>query len=223
MNTRTLHESASRPIELLSRRRLLRRVMFSAAWVLVLGALLSLPSLPLLAAEATHSAARLDDAVVKRIDGVFAEWDNTRSPGCVVGVSRGGQVVFARGYGMSNLEHDVPNTPESIFHIASISKQFTAAAIALLVADGKLSWSDDIRRYVPELPDYGHTITLAHLAHHTSGLRDQWDLLEMAGWRDDACCSAHRRTDCPIPKWLNTKPTFAGNEQSELPMRAVGI
>ena len=135
-------------------------------------------SLPLL-------AARLDDSVVKQIDGVFTEWDNTRSPGCVVGVSRGGQVVFARGYGMSNLEHDVPNTPDSIFHVASISKQFTAAAVALLVADGKLSWSDDIRRYVPELPDYGHTITLAHLAHHTSGLRDQWSLLEMAGWSED--------------------------------------
>lgn len=144
----------------------------------MLGAVLSLPSLPLL-------AAGLDDAVVKQIDGVFAQWDNTRSPGCVVGVSRGGQVVFARGYGMSNLEHDVPNTPNSIFHVASISKQFTAAAVALLVADGKLSWSDDIRRYVPELPDYGHTITLAHLAHHTSGLRDQWSLLRMAGWRED--------------------------------------
>ena len=136
MNTRILHESASRPIELLSRRRLLRRATCSAAWVLVLGAVLSLPSLPLLAAEATHSAARLDDAVVKQIDGVFAEWDNTRSPGCVVGVSRGGQVVFARGYGMSNLEYDVPNTPDSILNIASISKQFTAAAVALLVADG---------------------------------------------------------------------------------------
>jgi CubicO group peptidase (beta-lactamase class C family) len=148
------------------------------------GALLSLLAPPLLA-EATHSAAQLDAAVVKQIDGVFAEWDNTRSPGCVVGVSRGGRVVFARGYGMSNLEYDVPNTPGSIFHIASISKQFTAAAVALLAADGKLSWSDDIRRYLPELPDYGHTITLAHLAHHTSGLRDQWSLLRMAGWRED--------------------------------------
>ena len=172
-------------LELLSRRRLLRRATCSAAWLLVLGAVLSLPSLPLLAAEATNSAARLDDAVAKQIDGVFAEWDNTRSPGCVVGVSRGGQVVFARGYGMSNLEHDVPNTPDSIFHVASISKQFTAAAVALLVADGKLSWADDIRRYVPELPDYGNTITLAHLAHHTSGLRDQWSLLRLAGWRED--------------------------------------
>ena len=100
--------------------------MLIAAWLPLLGVFLSLLAPPLLEA-ATDSGARLDAAVVKHIDGVFAEWDNTRSPGCVVAVSRGGQVVFARGYGMSNLEHDVPNTPDSIFHVASISKQFTAA------------------------------------------------------------------------------------------------
>lgn len=185
MNARPPQPLASQPVELLSRRRLLRRAVPSATWLPWIGAFLSLLSRPLLGVEATESAARLDAAVVRQIDEVFAGWDNTRSPGCVVGVSRGGQVVFERGYGMSNLEYDVPNTPESIFHIASISKQFTAAAVALLVADGKLSWSDDIRRYVPELPDYGHTITLAHLAHHTSGLRDQWELLRLAGWRQD--------------------------------------
>ena len=202
MNTHLLQESASRPIE-----RLLRRATGSAAWLLVLGAVLSLLSLPLLAAEATHSPAQLDAAVVKQIDGVFAEWDNTRSPGCVVGVSRGGQVVFARGYGMSNLEYDVPNTPDSILNIASISKQFTAAAVALLVADGKLSWSDDIRRYVPELPDYGHTITLAHLAHHTSGLRDYLTLLRMAGWReDDVITEADALTIAARQRALNFPP-----------------
>jgi len=207
MNSNPIQESTSRPIELLSRRRMIRRATCSAAWLLVLGAVLSLPSLPLLAAEATHSAARLDDAVVKQIDVVFAEWDNTRSPGCVVGVSRGGQVVFARGYGMSNLEYDVPNTPDSILNIASISKQFTAAAVALLVADGKLSWSDDIRRYVPELPDYGHTITLAHLAHHTSGLRDYLVLLRMAGWReDDVITEADALTIAARQRALNFPP-----------------
>ncbi|MBC7367897.1 MAG: beta-lactamase family protein [Undibacterium sp.] len=136
-------------------------------------------------AAAETKTAALDPAIIRQIDAVFAGWDNTRSPGATIAVSRHGQVVFARGYGMSNLEHDVPLTPGSIFHVASISKQFTAAAVQLLAADGKLSWSDDIRRYVPELPDYGHTITLAHLAHHTSGLRDQWTLLDWAGWRDD--------------------------------------
>ena len=135
--------------------------------------------------HAAVSGGALDPAVVKEIDAVFAKWDNTRSPGCAVAVSRSGQIVFARGYGMSNLEHDVPITPDSIFHVASISKQFTAACVQLLALDGKLSWTDDVRRYVPELPDYGKTITLAHLVHHTSGLRDQWDLLHLADWRDD--------------------------------------
>ena len=88
-----------------------------------------------------------------------------------------------RGYGAANLEYDIPITPSSVFHVASISKQFTAMAVALLAADGGLSWDDDIRRYVPEVPDFGDQVTLCHLANHTSGLRDQWSLLRMAGWR----------------------------------------
>jgi CubicO group peptidase (beta-lactamase class C family) len=81
---------------------------------------------------------------------------------------------------MANLEHDIPITPASIFHVASVSKQFTAASIMLLAADGKLSLDDDIRKHLPEIPDYGHPITIRHLLTHTSGLRDQWDLLIMA-------------------------------------------
>jgi CubicO group peptidase (beta-lactamase class C family) len=138
-----------------------------------------------LAAAPAGPTALLDAATIKRIDAVFAPWDNTRSPGAVVAISRHGQVVFARGYGMSDLQHDILLTPDSIFHVASISKQFTTAAVQLLAEDGKLAWTDDIRRHVPELPDYGHPITLAHLAHHTSGLRDQWMLLRLAGWRED--------------------------------------
>jgi CubicO group peptidase (beta-lactamase class C family) len=86
---------------------------------------------------------------------------------------------------MSNLEHGVPIKPGSIFHVASISKQFTDMCIALLGSEGVLSLDDDIRRYVPEIPDYGETITIRHLIHHTSGLRDMWSLLRLAGWRDD--------------------------------------
>jgi CubicO group peptidase (beta-lactamase class C family) len=86
---------------------------------------------------------------------------------------------------MANLEHGVPITPASIFHIASISKQFTALCIAMLHLEGALSLDDDICRFVPEIPDYGQTITIRHLVHHTSGLRDQWDLLALAGWRAD--------------------------------------
>ncbi|MBK8021138.1 MAG: beta-lactamase family protein [Chloroflexi bacterium] len=86
---------------------------------------------------------------------------------------------------MANLEYDIPIVSSSIFHIASISKQFTALAVALLEHDGRLAYTDDVRQYIPELPDYGSTITLEHLAHHTSGLRDQWELLYLAGWRED--------------------------------------
>jgi CubicO group peptidase (beta-lactamase class C family) len=123
------------------------------------------------------------DDLHRKVDAVFAEWTGTATPGCALGVSRDGKVDYVRGYGMSNLEYDVPIGPDSIFHIASISKQFTAFAIELLAREGKLSLDDDIRKYLSELPDYGKRITIAHLMHHTSGLRDQWNLLWMAGWR----------------------------------------
>jgi len=119
------------------------------------------------------------------LDPVFAEWDKPDSPGGALAIVQNGQVTYARGYGMANLEYDIPIAPSSAFHIASISKQFTALAVALLEEDARLAYSDDVRRYIPELPDYGSTITLAHLAHHTSGLRDQWELLYLAGWRED--------------------------------------
>lgn len=118
-----------------------------------------------------------------QIDGVFAPWDNTHSPGCALGVSQNGTPVYTRGYGMSNLEYDVPITPNSVFDVASVSKQFTAFAIALLASEGKLSLDDDVRRYLPELPDYGRQITIRHLLTHTSGLRNTGDLFDLAGWR----------------------------------------
>jgi len=90
---------------------------------------------------------------------------------------------YKRGYGMADLDHDVPITSETIFHVASISKQFTAAAILLLAQDGKLSLDDEVHKYINELPDFGSPITVRHLIHHTSGLRDQWALLGLAGWR----------------------------------------
>ncbi len=119
------------------------------------------------------------------IDAIFAKWDRDDSPGCALAVVRDGQIVYSRGYGMSNLEHRVAIEPSSIFHVASISKQFTAMCIGLLAADGLLSLDDDIRMHVPEIPQYGATITIRNLVHHTSGLRDMWDLLRLAGWRYD--------------------------------------
>jgi CubicO group peptidase (beta-lactamase class C family) len=84
---------------------------------------------------------------------------------------------------MANLDHDVTITPASVFHVASVSKQFTAAAIVLLAQDGELSLDDEVRKHVPELPAFDEPITIRHLVHHTSGLRDQWELLGLAGWR----------------------------------------
>jgi CubicO group peptidase (beta-lactamase class C family) len=120
-----------------------------------------------------------------QVDAIFAPWTGTSTPGCAVGISRDGAVDYTRGYGMANLEYDIPITPDSVFLSGSISKQFTAYAIALLAQDGKLSLEDDIRTYVPEMPDFGSTITIAHLIHHRSGLREQGQLLYLAGWRSD--------------------------------------
>lgn len=130
--------------------------------------------------------------VESRIDAVFREYDSKRTPGCAVAVVRGGKVIFAKGYGMANLEYGIPITPDTVFHVASVSKQFTAFGIMLLADKGKLSLDDDIRKHLPDVPNFGKKITIRHLIHHTSGLRDQWSLLTMAGWRmDDVITTEH--------------------------------
>jgi CubicO group peptidase (beta-lactamase class C family) len=121
-----------------------------------------------------------------QVDEIFTAWDTPDSAGCAVSAIRDGAIIYKRGYGMANLEYGVPITPSSVFHVASVSKQFTAFALMLLASQGKLSLDDDVRTYVPEVPDFGPTITVRHLIHHTSGLRDQWSLLNMAGWRWEA-------------------------------------
>lgn len=131
-----------------------------------------------------HTPWELDEAKHQAIDGIFARF-TAETPGCAVGVYRGDQVVFSRGYGMSNLEHDIPITPESIFHVASISKQFTAMCIALLHHDGRLNVDDPVQKYIPELPTYDHPITIRHLLHHVSGIRDQWTMLRLCGFREE--------------------------------------
>ncbi len=119
------------------------------------------------------------------VDAVFTAWDKLDSPGCALAIVQHGKVIYARGYGMAHLEYDIPITPHSIFHIASLSKQFTAYAITQLAHEGKISLNDDIRTYLPEMPTYAAPIYIDHLIHHTSGLRDQWDLFALAGWRQD--------------------------------------
>lgn len=123
----------------------------------------------------------LPDSLARRIDSVFARYDRTVSPGCALGVYRDGKILYGRGYGMANLEHAIAITPRTVFDIGSTSKQFTAAAIALLAQDGKLKLDDDVRTHIPELPDYGKTITIRHLLNHTSGLRDYLTLMSLRG------------------------------------------
>ncbi len=121
----------------------------------------------------------------RNVDRIFDKWNHSDTPGVAVAVMKDGEIVLKKGYGSANLEYGIPVTASTIFHIASVSKQFTAFAALMLESEGKLSMDDDIRKYLPEVPDFGKTITLRHLATHTSGLRDQWNLLALAGWRLD--------------------------------------
>jgi CubicO group peptidase (beta-lactamase class C family) len=116
------------------------------------------------------------------LDAIFARWNRPDTPGCAVGVAAAGAPPLFREYGSSDLEHDVPIREETVFEAGSVSKQFTAASILLLVQQGKLALTDDVHRYIPELPDYGSPVTIDHLLSHTSGLRDWGEVEALAGW-----------------------------------------
>jgi CubicO group peptidase (beta-lactamase class C family) len=173
---------------------------------LVLALLLALCSPCALKAQSSSSS--LPASTAAQVDKVFEKWNKPKSPGCALGVYKDGQILYKRGYGMADLNESVPITPATVFHVASMSKQFAAASIVLLAEQGKLSLDDDVRKYIPELPDFGRRITIRHLIHHTSGLRDQWALLSLAGWRysldlitdDDVMSVITRQKD------LNFKP-----------------
>ena len=132
-------------------------------------------------AVAAPPAVQAAPADAAAIDKIFERWDRSTSPGCAVGVSAGGQVVHSKGYGMANLEYGIRIWPSTVFESGSVAKQFTAAAITLLAQDGKLSVDDPVRKYVPELPDFGPPILIRHFLNHTSGLRSQWPMLSLAG------------------------------------------
>lgn len=148
-------------------------------------ALAAFPSLSLRAqsgaAGTTSRAAALSPHQRTRIDRVFKAYDKPDVPGCALGVFRDGKIAYARGYGFADLERHVPITPATLFDVGSTSKQFAAASVILLAEEGKLSLGDDIRKYIPELPDYGTPITIDNLLRHTSGLRDYDGLLDLAG------------------------------------------
>ena len=125
------------------------------------------------------------DSHARRVDSIFAEFDKPGSPGAAVAVVRDGRVILERGYGYASLEHGVRITPTTVFDVASVSKQFTGLAIAMLVEQGRIRLTDDVRKYIPELHRFATPITIDHLVHHTSGIRDWPAGLSVAGWRFD--------------------------------------
>lgn len=139
-------------------------------------------AVPLSGGALAQVAAPADPAALARLDALFAKWNSKDSPGCAVAVSRNGQAIATRAYGMADLEKGVPATPDSIYEAGSDSKQFTAAAILMLAREGKLSLDDDIRKYLPELPAYSAPVTIRHMLHHTSGLRDWGSVAAIEGW-----------------------------------------
>jgi CubicO group peptidase (beta-lactamase class C family) len=122
-----------------------------------------------------------DEESAKKVDEFLAQWDKNDMPGCSVGAVKDGRLVYKRAFGMANLDYDVPNTPSTVFNLASASKPFTAFSIALLAQQGKLSLDDDIRRFVPEFPKYDETVTIRHLLYHTSGIREYQALVFFSG------------------------------------------
>ena len=152
------------------------------------------------------NAQPLADSTIKKIDNIFKNY-NSNTPGCAVAVMRKGEVVFKKGYGMATLEFNAPITSSTIFHIASESKQYVAFCMLLLEQQGKLSLDDDIRKYLDFVPDFGKKITIKHLIYHTSGIRDQWQLLANAGWQlDDVITTEHVIKLISKQKELNFEP-----------------
>ncbi|MEM8906761.1 MAG: serine hydrolase domain-containing protein, partial [Bacteroidota bacterium] len=165
--------------------------------VLLLAILLILPRLV---------GAQMNQETSHKIDALFAKY-NENTPGVVVGVLEKGKFVFSKGYGSANLEYKIPNSSKTIFHLASVSKQFTAFAIYLLESRGRLSLEDNIRTYLPELPEYEEEIKIKHLLSHTSGLREQFLLLTLAGWdMEDRITTEHVLDLAFAQKNLNFEP-----------------
>ena len=124
-------------------------------------------------------------SIKNNIDRIFDRYTKPGSPGCALAVVKDEEVIYKQGYGLANIELHVPNQPSTVFNIGSMAKQFTAFTIALLESEGKLSLDDDIHNYLPEMHDFGIPITIQHLIHHSSGLRNTFpELLALAEWRD---------------------------------------
>lgn len=142
-----------------------------------------------------YSYGQIKESVA--INRIFSEWNTADSSGCALGIMRDGQLIYAKGYGMANLEYNIPNSPSSVFRIGSTSKQFTAACTILLVEQGKLSLDKTLKDIYPDFPDYAKKITIRHLLNHTSGIRDYLQLAYLKGLGDDDFYQ-----DKDIMKWL---------------------
>jgi len=145
--------------------------------------------------------------IENEIDKIFGYFSDLNKPGAAIAVVKNQEVIFKKGYGSANLEYGIPISSSTVFNIASVSKQFTVFSILLLEQEGKLSFDDDIRKHIPEVPYFGQTITLRHLAAHTSGMRDQWRLLRLSGWKmDDVITQEHILNIVSQQKELNFNP-----------------
>ena len=122
-----------------------------------------------------------NDPQSEKVDALFAQWNKPDSPGCALTIIRDGQVLYKRGYGIANLDHEIPISSKTVFNIGSMSKQFTAMSIALLARQGKVLLDDDIRKYLPEMPKYSAPVTIRQLLHHTSGIREYSHLMQLTG------------------------------------------
>lgn len=147
------------------------------------GVLATVALILLASASAQTQSAAPPESLATKVDRLFAPWDRKDTPGCSVAAIQGGRIAYGRGYGMASLELSVPIATSSVFNAGSMAKQFTVMSILMLAQKGQLALDDNIRKYIPEVPDFGQPITLRHLISHTSGLRDFLEMLEMAGWR----------------------------------------
>lgn len=152
-------------------------------------------SVATLAAGAAADEIRPDGELAACVDSLFADWDRPEAPGGAVGVLRDGELIYARGFGSANLDHEVPNTPRTVFEVGSMAKAFTAACVALLMDDGKISPDDDVRKFVPELHAFETPIRVRHLVRCESGLWAQWHLVQLAGWTSEPVQTPYTNED----------------------------
>ncbi|MDW3194280.1 MAG: serine hydrolase domain-containing protein [Cytophagales bacterium] len=131
---------------------------------------------------------------------LFKNWNNNHTPGATIGIIKDGNLIYSKGYGMANLEHDIPNDEHTIFNIASNSKQFTAACLSILELRGEIEFTQNVKTFFPEFPSYFEKITIDHLLHHTSGLRDFTQIHYLSGLRPDDYYD-----DQDIQKWINSQ------------------